>query len=262
VYETGDGHVMILRSRSGRIVLWRIDADQQMHVWRMEPAGGMKQLTSGTGERLVDLSPDGKWFTYTVSDSTRGVWIMSTDGGEGRLVAPRAQPGIGSFSPDNQLVITLEYEADEKGFVRPVFKVTPIEGGEAVTTLRLPQRATDYEGRPGDGGAVTFIDNADPNRNVYVADIVDQAMRKVTQFTDGVITDHQWSDDGKRLAVVRRLPDGENVWILDRDGNKPVQATHFTRLDVVQVAWAPDNVHVVANAGQTSNDVVLVRNFR
>ncbi len=262
VYETGDGHVMILRSRSGRIVLWRIDADQQMHVWRMEPAGGMKQLTSGTGERLVDLSPDGKWFTYTVSDSTRGVWIMSTDGGEGRLVAPRAQPGIGSFSPDNQLVITLEYEADEKGFVRPVFKVTPIEGGEAVTTLRLPQRATDYEGRPGDGGAVTFIDNADPNRNVYVADIVDQAVRKVTQFTDGIITDHQWSDDGKRLAVVRRLPDGENVWILDRDGNKPVQATHFTRLDVVQVAWAPDNVHVVANAGQTSNDVVLVRNFR
>ena len=37
--------------------------------------------------------------------------------------------------------------------------------------------------------------------------------------------------------------------------------SHFIGLTVLQMAWAEDNVHVVANVGQFSNDVVLVKNF-
>jgi Tol biopolymer transport system component len=264
-FETGHGHVVVLRAASGRIVLQRIDADQQMHVWRMEPTGGMKQLTSGSGEGLKDLSPDGEWFTYGVADSTRGIWIMSTDGGEGRLIAPNAAhgfaTGIAAFTPDSKSVVTIEYETDANGLIRTLFRVTAIEGGDSFE-LRLPPRATDPEGRP-ESNMVTFIDAADPNRNVYEMDVAKMTPpRKLTEFTDGLVTDHQWSSDGRRLAVVRRLANGENIWLLDRDGRQPRQATQFTTLDVLQMTWAPDNIHVIASAGQVGNDVVLIRNFQ
>lgn len=263
-YETGQGHALSLRAAGGRIIVQRVDADQQLHVWRMEPNGGMKQLTSGNGEGLKDLSPDGKWFTYTVSDSSRGVWIMSTDGGQGRLIAPAAAAGfnvgIGAFSPDSKNVVTIEYETDDKGLIRTLFRVTAIEGGDSFE-LRLPQRATDYQGHPG-SESVTFIDQSDPNRNLYQSSIIGVEPKKLTDFKEGVLTGHQWSEDGRRLAVVRRLGNGENIWLLNADGTQPKQVTQFTGLDVLQIDWAADNVHLIANAGQISNDVVLIRNFK
>ncbi|HEX6792054.1 MAG TPA: protein kinase [Candidatus Krumholzibacteria bacterium] len=261
-YETGDGHVQALLAANGTILLWRITTDQQMHIWRMEPSGSIKQLTKGGGERLLRMSPDGKWFTYVVTDSTRGVWIMPTDGGEGRLVSAAAQQGVGSFSPDSKEVITIEYEVDEKGFARTVFKVMPIEGGAAVATLRLPPRGDDWSGVPGTR-SVSFIDAADPNRNVYSADVDNAAVpRKVTQFTEGILRGHEWSPDGKQLAVVRRLGTDENVWVMNRDGSKPRQLTNFTGLTIQNIDWADDSRRLVTNAGQLSVDVVLIRNLK
>jgi len=265
VYETGSGHVLLIRAAAGKVVIQRIDTDQQMHVWRMEPNGGMTQLTKGNGESLKDISPDGKWISFTYADSSRGIWIMPADGGEARLIAPNAivgfNQGIGVFSPDSKAVVTTEYETVE-GLIRNVFRVTPIDGGDSYV-VRLPQRAADYEGDPA-SDAVSFIDASDPNRNLYRQPMSKAAEKpqKLTNFTEGIMTAHRWSPDGKRLAVVRRMPNGENVWILNREGSQPRQLTQFMSLDVTQVAWAPDNAHLVVNAGQFSNDVVTIRNLK
>ena len=262
-FETGNGHVILLRAAGGKIVMQRLDADNQIHVWSISPEGsGLKQLTTGGGEVMKDLSPDGKWFTYAVTDSTKGIWLMSTDGGAGKLFAPNATLDLAGFSPDSRYVVTLEFEIDAAGLIRNAFKVTPIDGSAEPVTMRLPLRSSDYEGVPGKN-AVSFIDAADPNRNLFVAEMGGPVQPlQLTHLSEGIITNHQWSQDGTHIAVVRRLGDGENVWILNADGSQPKQVTHFPGLQVLQMAWAPDNVHVVANAGQFSNDVVLVRNFK
>ncbi len=262
-FETGPGHVTQFRAQNGKIVMQRLDADNQMHVWTINPDGsGLKQLTTGGGEVFKGLSPDGKWFLYSVTDSTHGIWLAPTDGGAGKLFAPKASLLMGAFSPDGKYVITSEYETDAAGLIRNAFKVTSIDGSGAPFTMRLPQRSTDYEGRPG-ADAVSFIDTAEPNHNLFYAVIGGQVdTAQLTHFTDGVITQHRWSKDGSRIAVVRRLPDGDNVWLMTADGSQPRQVTHFIGLQVLQLDWAPDNVHVVANAGQFSNDVVLVKNFK
>jgi hypothetical protein len=58
------------------------------------------------------------------------------------------------------------------------------------------------------------------------------------------------------------MPNGENVWILNRDGNQPRQLTQFMTLDITEMAWSRDNTHLVVNAGQFSNDVVTIRNLK
>ena len=260
-YETGEGHVVSVQADGGTLLLQRVDPDNTMHIWRMEPSGAMKQLTSGGGERIMGVSKDGKWFTYAISDSARGIWIKPTDGGESRMVSATALQAIGAFTRDNKFVVTMEYEADDKGLIKLVFKLNPIEGGDAVATMRLPQRASDYESHP-NADVVTYIDNGDPNRNLYAYDTVTSKAEPLTHFTEGVITDHQWSKDGKHIAVARRLADGENIWFLNPGGSQPKQVTHFVGFDVLQLAWSDDNIHAVANAGTASNDVVLIRNFK
>jgi Tol biopolymer transport system component len=261
-FETGPGHVTQIRSGGDKIVMQRIDADRQMHVWGINPDGtGLKQLSNGSGEVFKDLSPDGKWFSYSVTDSTKGVWIAPTDGGAGKLIAPGATLGIGAFSPDSKFLVTIEYESDAAGLIRNAFKVTPLDGSTTPVTLRLPQRSTDYQGFPS-RNAVSFIDVTEPNHNLSYAELGGAVeIKPLTHLKEGVITQHRWSMDGKHIAVVRRMPDGDNVWLLNPDGAQPKQLTHFIGLQVLQMEFAPDNVHVVANAGQFSNDVVLVKNF-
>jgi Tol biopolymer transport system component len=261
-FETGSGHVVNMDATPERIVFQRLDADQQMHVWRMDPSGaGMRQLTKGGGEALLDLSPDGKLITFAKSDSTRGVWIMPTDGGEARLLSATATPGIAPFAMGGLSVVTVEYEADDAGLIRIVFKVVPVEGEGEVATVRLPQQSVDYEELPG-ADAVTFLDSADPASNISRIDVPSGARTQVSKFREGRVADHQWSPDGRRVAMVRRLPEGENAWVMNADGTQLKQLTRFTGLDIIQMDWTPDGRRVVVNAGQSSSDVALIRDFR
>jgi Tol biopolymer transport system component len=259
--ETGPGHVVQFTTAVDRIVLQRLDANQQTHIWSMQPSGGLKQLTSGGGEVLHDVSPDGKWLTYSVADSVRGMWMMSTDGGAPRMLSSSALGTAGGFSPDGKSVATIEYGTDANGLIKNVMKIIPVDGSDPVVTANLPLRSSDYEARPSPV-ALTYIDGNDPNRNLSLMDPSTQKTSQLTHFKDGSVTDHQWSRDGQHLAVVRRLEDGENVWVLNRDGSQPRQVTHYTGFQVRQIEWAHDNTHVIANAGQISNDVVLIRNFK
>lgn len=262
--ETGDGHVITLRAAGGKLMMERMDPNQQMHVWSINGDGtGLKQMTTGPGENMKDMSKDGKWYSYAMTDSTRGIWIAPTDGGAGKLIAPRATLGLGAFSPDSKYLVTIEYETDKAGLIQVVFMVTPVDGSGPAVPLRLPQRAEDFEGIPNGKNAVSFITASDPNHNLSFVEMGGALeTRQLTNLKEGIITQHRWSPDGKHIAVVRRLADGDNIWVLNPDGTQPRQVSHFIGLIVLQMAWATDNVHVVANAGQFSNDVVLVKNFK
>ena len=266
---TGSGHVFRAIAAAGTVVFVKFDTYQQIHIWRANADGtGVRQITSGTGEFLLDLSPDGSLVTFTYSDSSRGVWIVPASGGEPRLLSATAivntapqNPGLASFSSDGALVVTVEFETDAQGLIRNVFKVIPAAGGDAIATLRIPPTAGDFASVPGNR-AISFTDRADPASNVFSITSGGDTKVQISKFTDGRVTNHEWSKDGKRIAVVRRLADGENVWVINADGSQPKQITHFSGLDVIQMAWLPDSKRIVANAGQSGNDVVLIRDFR
>jgi Tol biopolymer transport system component len=259
-YDTGEGHCVSIKGGENVLVVQRLDLDQQMHLWRMAPGGGMKQLTSGGGEDLLDVAPDGKWFTYGDIDSIKGIWIMSTDGGQGRLVAPNAQKALGGFSHDSKFIITLEYLSNAQGLIENQFKVVSIDGSAQPVVLKFPPRAADQENRVGTD-TVSYIDGSDPNRNLFTLDIKGGKTTQLTHLAEGAITDHEWSPDGQRLAVVRRMADGENVWFLNTDGSQPREITHLAGQDIIQLLWA-DNTRLIVDAGQHSNDVVLVRDTK
>jgi hypothetical protein len=155
----------------------------------------------------------------------------------------------------------MEYGTNAQGLIENSYHAIAIDGTVQPVSIHLPLRSSNVKNRPG-ANAVTFVDGADPNRNVRQLDIPGDKQTPLTHFTDGVINDHEWSPDGQHIALIRRLADGENVWLLNKDGSAPKQVTHFNGLEVIQIIWAADNVHLVADAGQVSDDVVLVKNFK
>jgi Tol biopolymer transport system component len=168
---------------------------------------------------------------------------------------------LAEFSPDGKYVATLEYGTDATGLIRPVIKLTAVDGSDSFE-LAMPQRAADFEAVPGTDD-LTFVDGSDPQRNLQRVKIVAGSKPEpFTKLTEGPITDHAWSKDGKKLIASRRLADGENVWLMNTDGTPARQLTHFTGYDVLQMEWGPADATVVVNAGQVSNDVVVVRNFK
>ncbi len=84
----------------------------------------------------------------------------------------------------------------------------------------------------------------------------------MTRFTEGRLTAHEWSPDGRKLAVRLQGPESSNLWVVEANGDHPVPVTQFTTETVFSFTWLPDSRYVVITAGTRSADAVLIREFR
>ena len=257
---SGTLHSFNARAAAGVILFDREDATG-VHIWRMAPDGsGLRQLTSGGGEQVGDLSRDGRFVAFSPYDSPRTVSLLSVENGAvSRL--PEEASGILGFSPDSSRLMAGVLEADAQGLSRTVWKAFAVAGGSPTSTFRLPASAIDPTWSP-DGRGLTFRNRANAAWNVFRQDDGAREPLPVTRFTEGRLTAHAWSPDGTKLAVIKRTDAGSNVWVTGHDGSRPIQVTQLTSADVFTVRWMPDSRRMVVSAGKLSRDAVLIRSFR
>ena len=70
---------------------------------------------------------------------------------------------------------------------------------------------------------------------------------------------HRWRPDGQALTYRDR--DDDQVWLQPLDGGPPEQLTHFDHGRTISHAWSPDGKWLYLARGETTTDVVLIRNF-
>ncbi len=260
--SAGNAHMINVRATSSLLFFNRLETGQSMHVWRVNVDGtDARQVTSGGGEFLADVSPDGSHVTYSPSDSTRGVWVVGSDGANPILLSATALRGTGFFSPDGTRVLVLEFGNDASGLLLTIGRVLPTSGGDPIATVGLIQQAAAVAWTP-DGDAVSYIDRSDPAYNVCFQRIGETTPKKITSFTDGRILQYAWARDGKHLLVVRRIGNDTNVWVTAADGSRPKQITNFTGEQVFNARWLPESDRIAIQAGTSSSDAVVIRNFR
>jgi eukaryotic-like serine/threonine-protein kinase len=260
--SAGNAHMINVHATSNLLFFNRLETGQSMHVWRVNVDGtDAKQITSGAGEFMADVSLDGSHVTYSPSDSTRGVWVVGSDGANPILLSAAALRGTGFFSPDGARVLVLELGTDAGGLIQTLGRVLPTAGGDPIATVPLIQQAGAIAWTP-DGNAVSYIDRSDPAYNVCSERIGETAAKKVTSFTDGRILQFAWARDGKHLIVVRRIGSVTNAWVTAADGSQPKQITNFSGEQIFNVRWMPDNERIAVQAGTASSDAVVIRDFR
>jgi len=244
------------------IIYMQRAADLTMHVWRADEHGeNARQLTSGTGEQVVDVSPDGRLVLFNRDDNPDVLWSVSSDGGQATRIGPSAR-GSAQFTPDGSRVAhTAIREVNGQGTFMP--EVLQTQGWRSVGMPQVPPRIVDPRWAP-DGRGVTFLNPANDLQNLYWMSIDGGAPKEITHFSDGRASRHLWSPDGKRLLLLRQtgVSPTHNLWMTGADGSHPVALTDFQTGDITDMKWSRDGTRVYFLYGESSQNVVLIRNFR
>ncbi len=253
-------HTFNVMAAPGVVLFDRLE-ESGVHVWRMAPDGtGRRQVTSGTGEQLRNLSPDGRFAAFERWEAEGVVEVADLETGQVSKLVEGARNVFG-FSPDSKRFLVMRLEPDEKGEPRPVRRAYPVAGGGAPAAMPGPADALGFVWAP-DSRGLSFRRRSDPAWNVWRQGESDSEPVQVTRFTEGRLMGHWWSPDGRKIAVTLRTREGVDVWVTEADGTRPVRATKFPELEIFAVRWMPDSRRLVVSAGTQTRDAVLIRGFR
>ena len=260
ILTTDSAHTFNSRAAPGVVLFDRLD-DTGAHVWRMAPDGtGRKQVTSGKGELIRHVSPDGRFAAFEKWEAEGDIHLADLATGEVSKLFERSGNSFG-FSPDSKRYLVTRLEPDEKGQARPLLHAIPVAGGSALPSFPVPDGALGLAWTP-DSRGLSFRRRADPAWNIFRQGLDEGEPVQVTRFTEGRLMGHFWSPDGRKLAVTIRTREGVDLWVTEADGTRPVRATKFPELEIFSVRWMPDSRRLVVSAGTDSSDAVLIRGFR
>jgi Tol biopolymer transport system component len=207
-----DGRTIVFVSdRSGKLNLWRIDAD----------GGDLKQLTRGDSDRHPQISPDGKWVVY-VSPSARAgrttLWKIRLEGGEPVELTQRGISGRPGISPDGRRIAFPSYDAETN---KSSIDIMPFDGGEPTERVELPPDAGSSQGAPQglwwapDGHSIYCVRTSKGVSNLWSLPLGGGQPKQLTAFDADLIFAYAWSRDGKQLAVARGRISSDVVLITD-----------------------------------------------
>ena len=230
------------------------------HVWRCDPdGGGLRLLTRGDGEELVNVSPRGDFFAYREwSDPRRSAVIRKVEGGE----PVKLKEGSGDepqFSYDGRKLLHTTLEEIQGRFF-PRRHVMDLESGKEEASFLLPPGALDEQWAP-DGRSVTYVDRG-RGWNLMRKPLPDGEPQALTSFTDGQVVDHTWTSDGSRLVLHRRLGPRDSLWMLKTGAAQPTLVTEFRTGRLTRHFWAPDEPILYFTYGNSTQDVVTISGVR
>jgi len=170
-----------------------------------------------------------------------------------------------AWSPDGtRIVFSREAGPVRRLFVRDV--ATGAEG--AVADDRFDDIQSSWSP---DGGTILFARSQEPGRKLEPRDVFGQydgediwalevESGRATKLIENA-ANPSWSPDGKQIAVDASWAGPRRIWIADRRGRNPQQATSDTSEAVVHVRprWSPDGKRIVfQNIERTKFDIRVV----
>jgi Tol biopolymer transport system component len=137
----------------------------------------------------------------------------------------------------------------------------PIEGGDAV---QVAGPYADMMQFSPDGKLIAFIpaDGQNKVKRIGVVPADESAPARIFDLPrTAAPRRRQWSPDSLALTYIDR-PGPSNILRLTIDGGQAVQLTHFKDQNISSFAWSRDGKRLAMARSITTNDVVLLRNFR
>jgi Tol biopolymer transport system component len=240
-------------------------------IYTIPAAGGVATLVHGgpATQRIPSFSPDGTRLLYlSDADGVDNIWTSKIDGSDARQISREDNAMLASptWTAKGDGVIAARTKTTFQQMYGSEMRLYDLAGGEGRVVVEAPANGRDVEeARPSPDGRYVYYSERITKSHIYVdANHMNFAIKRrdlqtgeVTQLVDGFggAVDPAVSDDGKRLAFVRRvgartvlfvydIKSGEQRPVfdgLDRDDMADFvpQGQYYPRFD-----WFPDNRHV------------------
>ena len=254
--ETGEQTPLVASAGSHTSPRWSADGGRLAYVSTAE--GGRPQLfvrwmQSGQTAKLAELlsapadlawSPDGRWIAFT----------MFTPDEAAKLGEAPEKPEGADWAPPLEVITDLTYRSDAEGYLKPGYHHAYVVAAEGGSPRQLTFGAFNETGPLSftpDGGHLLLTGNRmddwrrEPvNTEIYEVALANGAIRPLTSR---VGADHAAtvSPDGRTIAYLGfddRLMSYQNeeLYVMDRDANKPRSLTASLDRTIDEAYWAAD----------------------
>lgn len=261
---TRDGYSGVAWTPDGRIV-YTSQASGQQDIWVMDADGGnQKQLTVGLGSGNFGLSvsPDGRYIVFVSWRAGRAnIWRVNIDGSNPKQLTDGDGEMNPTVWPDGQWVRYISFVEGQPSQWR-----VPIDGG---TPERLNTPSPTVPDISPDGKLLAYVpQGAEAGRKrLAVAPVEGGEAIKVFDLTLGLAPGAQaqrarWTPDGRALTYIVHRGGASNIWKQPLDGGPPQQLTDFKSQGIHCFAWSRDGKYLTVARGTTTNDIILMKDFR
>jgi len=244
---TPDGRIAYSSIANGHPDIWIMDAD----------GSNQRQLTVNLGSSALGLSVsnDGRYIAFVSSQAGHGnIWRINSDGSGPKQMTYGDGETNPVFLPDGWI----GYPCEISG--KPARCKVSIDGGEHE---QVTGPYSDMMRFSPDGRLIAFIpgDNKKGKRIGVVPVDEGEPPRVFDLPPDSIPKRMQWSFDSRALTYIdsRRT---SNIWNLPIDGGKAVKVTNFKDRSIPSFAWSRDGKQLAMARSMTTQDVVLMKNFR
>jgi serine/threonine protein kinase len=245
---TPDHHIVFTSYRSGNLDLWITGSD----------GSNTRQLTHGEGSNSSpSVSPDGRTIVFVSTRiGSESLWKIDIDGGNPVQLTRNGLDFHPQFSPDGKDILFQSWGR------QGIFEV-PLAGDEPRQLVAEPS----FLPLPSPDGRLLSVVKLHPDPPAYYLDILPlTGGSSVGQFDfpgrDVWTNEISWTRDSKSLTFLDSRNGVGNIWLQPISGGKPRQLTNFSADRIYSFGWSIDGKQLVAARGNSTNDIVLIRNFR
>jgi len=205
------------------------------------------------------LTADGKTIYFTsMRSGTPHIWRINADGTDLKQVTFGDYADfLPSVSPDGKWLLYCSWRSG----TQLLWKV-PTEGGEAEQVTKVTSRF----GRFSPDGRLVAVVQAVPGGTppVQIAVISmdgSSATKLIAAPSHFVLGQLAWSPDGRSVILRSDQKGVGNLWSQPIDGSAPKQITNFTSDLISNFALSRDGKRLAISRGNSSLDVVLIKDF-
>lgn len=246
---TPDKRIVYVSSVSGNTEVWIMNAD----------GSNQKQLTNDARIKYTPVvSSDNRYIVYGTSQGGGDLWRINIDGSNPTLLTGKgADEGNPDISPDGKWVVYSAWALGKLALWR-----MPIEGGEVkqLTDFFSTEPHVSPEGK----FIACFFNDEKNISHIGVVPFEGGSLVKTFDIPQTVSIDMspKWTPDGRAITYIDSRGGSRNLWLQPFDGGAPKQLTDFKQNGIYRREWTRDGKQVAIVRGETTNDVVMITDFK
>ena len=234
-----------------RVYFTTVDGDESA-LWSLDRPGGQPRKLSRLPSQELAIPADGRFILFTaIQDHHLRIWRIEPDGSQPTVLTSGTEDMAPIVSADGSVA----YYTGAEGVMR-----LSLSGG---TPRRIANRNHIAYSLSADGRQLLVNNSPDAHTatTFAVLDAENGTVQRRLKIP-GALSIVRWGQKPGTIVYAQRVDNVDNLWEQTVDGGASRQLTRFTGGEIFSFSYSGDGKHLFLTIGESSGNVVLIRDYR